>query len=159
MSASCSSADGGPVVCSSNGGVEEATICHYCGVVFSYRQALDKHIAACPVATATAAALAPEESTQFSLNERQQQQQRRFQCDECGQCFKSKAALARHRNVHDVNRPFLCHCGQAYKRFKHLQRHLLLEHDTIVRDDNPEVVVVVPSAVQFVDTHAADVVL
>ena len=56
------------------------------------------------------------------------------QCVDCGRRFKSKASLARHGHVHDVQRPFLCHCGRAYKRYKHLQRHLLVRHRTVVRD-------------------------
>ena len=102
---------------------EEATICQYCGVMFSYRQALEKHSVNCGASTT-------------------EEGDARFQCDDCGHKFKSKSALARHRQVHDVQRPFLCHCGQSYKRYKHLQNHLLLEHNTVVRQENPLLVTV-----------------
>jgi len=66
-----------------------------------------------------------------------------LKCDECRRNFKSKAALARHSHVHDVQRPFLCHCGQSYKRYKHLERHLLVQHNTVIRQTEDQVLVAV----------------
>ena len=94
---------------------QNASMCEYCGVMFSYRQALDKHIKWCS-----------RNGSDASGDP--------LRCSVCGEMFKSKPALARHGHVHDMHRPFLCHCGQAYKRYKHLQRHLLLQHNTVVRN-------------------------
>lgn len=102
---------------------EAPALCPNCGVLFSYRQALERHVATCrstsPSLDSSAAAAADAHV---------------HQCVDCGRRFKSKASLARHGHVHDVQRPFLCHCGRAYKRYKHLQRHLLVRHRTVVRD-------------------------
>jgi len=105
----------------------ETVICEFCGVLFSYRQALDKHKLVCPSSPD------PAEESGSSL----------LKCDECCRNFKSKAALARHSHVHDVQRPFLCHCGQSYKRYKHLERHLLLQHNTVIRQTDDQVLVAV----------------
>ena len=66
-----------------------------------------------------------------------------LKCGECCRNFKSKAALVRHSHVHDVQRPFLCHCGQSYKRYKHLERHLLAQHNTVIRQTEDQVLVAV----------------
>jgi len=106
----------------------ETVICEFCGVLFSYRQALDKHKQICPSTTDSGAV---ENGNNL------------LKCCECDRNFKSKAALARHSHVHDVQRPFLCHCGQSYKRYKHLEKHLLVQHNTVIRQTENQVLVAV----------------
>lgn len=106
----------------------ETAICEFCGVLFSYRQALEKHKQICPSTTNPGAV---ENGNNL------------LKCGECCRNFKSKAALVRHSHVHDVQRPFLCHCGQSYKRYKHLERHLLVQHNTVIRQTEDQVLVAV----------------
>lgn len=101
----------------------EAVMCDRCGVLFSFRQALDKHRSSGNCLGVT------EGNERVSYGEEEEER-----CQECGERFTSRAALARHGQVHDVQRPFLCHCGRSYKRFKHLKAHLLQRHNTVIRE-------------------------
>ena len=102
---------------------KEAGMCDRCGVLFSFRQALDKH-------RSSGNCVGVTEGSEGADEEEEETER----CQECGERFTSRASLARHRQVHDVQRPFLCHCGRSYKRFRHLQAHLLQRHNTVIRE-------------------------
>lgn len=60
----------------------------------------------------------------------QQEDERKYKCDECGRCYRHAGSLTNHRRTHEVG-PFLCpECGKenpnASALKSHLRNHVLL---------------------------------
>lgn len=94
-------------------------MCDKCGGLFSNKTSLSKHLSSCEPVT-----------NEYRVDA--------FKCNDCGQVFNDQLTLVKHSRAHDVERPFLCHCGRNYKHLKHLQRHLLQQHNTIIRESGDD---------------------
>jgi RNase P subunit RPR2 len=60
---------------------------------------------------------------------------RKFPCDECSNFFKTAAALKQHKMLHTNIRPYVCHCGKAFRRNDHLKQHKNI-HDKTAKNAN-----------------------
>lgn len=52
--------------------------------------------------------------------------ERRFVCDICNAALKRKDHLTRHKQSHNPDRPYLCHCLKAFKRKEQLSLHAVI---------------------------------
>lgn len=93
----------------------DSHMCEKCGGLFSSRASLTKHSSSCNPST-----------NEYQVDS--------FKCNDCGQVFNDQLTLVKHSRAHDIERPFLCHCGRNYKHMKHLQKHLLQRHNTVIRE-------------------------
>lgn len=52
--------------------------------------------------------------------------ERRFVCEICNAALKRKDHLTRHKQSHNPDRPYLCHCLKAFKRKEQLSLHAVI---------------------------------
>jgi uncharacterized Zn-finger protein len=52
--------------------------------------------------------------------------ERRFVCEICNAALKRKDHLTRHKQSHNPERPYLCHCLKAFKRKEQLSLHSVI---------------------------------
>lgn len=52
--------------------------------------------------------------------------ERRFVCEICNAALKRKDHLTRHKQSHNPERPYLCHCLKAFKRKEQLSLHAVI---------------------------------
>lgn len=63
---------------------------------------------------------------------------RRFQCKTCGRCFKNKANLWTHNQMHTGKLPYPCDmCGTAFNRMQSLNAHKIKYHSKDSTEDPP----------------------
>lgn len=55
-----------------------------------------------------------------------QNMERRFVCEICNAALKRKDHLTRHKQSHNPERPYLCHCLKAFKRKEQLSLHAVI---------------------------------
>ncbi|CAO1322658.1 unnamed protein product [Diamesa hyperborea] len=76
--------------------------CPECGVCYPEKEILDSHMIG------------------------HQNLERRFVCDICSAALKRKDHLTRHKQSHNPERPYLCHCLKAFKRKEQLSLHSVI---------------------------------
>lgn len=61
-----------------------------------------------------------------------------FECEICLKCFTAKSSLIRHQMIHTGQKPYVCHCGKAFRSSDELKSHLRLvwKYFTVFRVPN-----------------------
>ena len=54
----------------------------------------------------------------------------KFQCNMCGKCFGSNAALQMHENIHKGIKPYICTiCNKGFNHNSNMLRHMKTVHN------------------------------
>lgn len=115
--------------------------CDRCDKTFSIKENLRRHIKKHDSTRSAVCELCGDSFSRLGgLHEHTQikhSNARPAQCPSCPKSFKRRSELNRHKRIHDMVRPFVCSCGQAYRQSAHLRYHQKTAHRKCV-PETPE---------------------